>query len=301
VESYDEQKNVVTVVYNEADNPTRRTKTVWRRSAHDAGAGGTDLVNALIGPDKFSFPKSVLALRDTLGILTVNNPNALIVDFFAGSGTTFHAAAMLNAEDGGSRRTILVTNNEVALETQKMLAEQSIKPGDQAWEEQGIFVRATKPRIESVVTGIAAVTKEPIPARFKNANGTPMSNGLSENVEFLELTYQNPDQVSRGRQFAAISPLLWMKAGAIGQRVDCQQEDWILSDQFTYAVLFDIEKWRLFAEAVSARSQLTHVFIVTDSESVFQQIVAELPTHLVATQLYDDYLRTFAINAKERV
>lgn len=42
----------------------------------------------------------------------VNKPNALILDFFAGSGTTLHATMLLNKEDGGNRRCVLVTNNE---------------------------------------------------------------------------------------------------------------------------------------------------------------------------------------------
>jgi adenine-specific DNA-methyltransferase len=45
-----------------------------------------------------------------------NKPNALVVDFFAGSGTTLHAVNLLNAEDGGNRRCVMVTNNEVSEE-----------------------------------------------------------------------------------------------------------------------------------------------------------------------------------------
>ena len=46
-------------------------------------------------------------------IVTKNKPNALILDFFAGSGTTLHAVNLLNKEDGGHRRCIMVTNNEI--------------------------------------------------------------------------------------------------------------------------------------------------------------------------------------------
>ena len=43
-----------------------------------------------------------------------NKPNSLILDFFSGSGTTLHAINLLNKEDGGHRRCIMVTNNEVS-------------------------------------------------------------------------------------------------------------------------------------------------------------------------------------------
>ena len=69
----------------------------------------------------FPFPKSLYAVRDTLATVVRDRPNALILDFFAGSGTTLHATALINALDGGSRRCILVSNNEVAAKTSDRL------------------------------------------------------------------------------------------------------------------------------------------------------------------------------------
>jgi len=90
--------------------PLREVKTVWNRPTHNAGANGTQLVKKLIGSRDFPFPKSLYAVEDTLRL--VARPDALVLDFFAGSGTTAHAVASLNAQDGGRRRSILVTNNE---------------------------------------------------------------------------------------------------------------------------------------------------------------------------------------------
>ena len=59
----------------------------------------------------FSTPKPVRLIERILRIAT--KPNDLVVDFFAGSGTTAHAVMKLNAEDGGNRRFILVSNTEV--------------------------------------------------------------------------------------------------------------------------------------------------------------------------------------------
>ena len=53
----------------------------------------------------------------------------LILDFFAGSGTTMHAVNLLNAEDGGHRRCIMVTNNEVSADEAKMLKDKGYQPG----------------------------------------------------------------------------------------------------------------------------------------------------------------------------
>lgn len=91
----------------------RRVKTVWHRSSHDAGTGGSDLLNAFLGGRRFDFPKSVCAVRDTIAAVS-SDPAAVILDFFAGSGTTLHSVALLNAQDGGRRQCILVTNNDVS-------------------------------------------------------------------------------------------------------------------------------------------------------------------------------------------
>ena len=76
-------------------------KTVWRRASHDAGKWGSRTLRDLLGSVSFSYAKSPYAVVDTLRTIVGDNPNALILDFFAGSGTTLHSVAMLNAEDGG--------------------------------------------------------------------------------------------------------------------------------------------------------------------------------------------------------
>jgi adenine-specific DNA-methyltransferase len=60
----------------------------------------------------FDYPKPVTLISYIINSCTVKNKTATILDFFAGSGTTLHATMALNAEDGGNRQCILVTNNE---------------------------------------------------------------------------------------------------------------------------------------------------------------------------------------------
>ena len=72
--------------------------------------GTTELNNIFTSPKKFIHPKPVKTLCNILKISA--SRKATILDFFAGSGTTLHATMQLNAEDGGHRKCILVTNNE---------------------------------------------------------------------------------------------------------------------------------------------------------------------------------------------
>ena len=89
-----------------------KARTVWQDSRYDANEYGTKLVHALVPDSHFDFPKSVYNVYDCLAPIISERKNALVLDYFAGSGTTGHAVMMLNKEDGGNRKFILCTNNE---------------------------------------------------------------------------------------------------------------------------------------------------------------------------------------------
>lgn len=83
-------------------------KSVWTDKRYDSNEYGTKLVNSLIEGSGFTFPKSLWAVYDPIAAVTWNDPNAIVMDFFAGSGTTAHAVMQLNADDGGNRQFIMV-------------------------------------------------------------------------------------------------------------------------------------------------------------------------------------------------
>ncbi len=83
-------------------------RTIWNDKRYDANDNGTGLVGELVPNSPFTFPKSLWAVYDSLLAATGDDPNAIILDFFAGSGTTGHAVMELNKDTGGNRRFILV-------------------------------------------------------------------------------------------------------------------------------------------------------------------------------------------------
>ena len=83
-------------------------KSVWDDKKYDANEYGTKLVSELVPGGGFSFPKSLYTVLDSVYAGTASDKNAIIVDFFSGSGTTAHAVMKLNAEDGGHRKFIMV-------------------------------------------------------------------------------------------------------------------------------------------------------------------------------------------------
>jgi adenine-specific DNA-methyltransferase len=293
----DDVRNVVDVRYT--STASRRMKTVWHRSRHDAGVGGTDVLRDLLGGRPFSFAKSVYAVYDCLAAVLRDKPDALIMDFFAGSGTTLHSTALLNASDNGRRRCVLVTNNEVEAEVATKLHKSGVFRGVPAYEKNGLFEMVTRPRVEAVVTGLRPDgTKAP----GEHIDGRPYAQGFAENVEFFRVDYLDPDDVDLGNQFCAIAPSLWLAAGGIGDREsNVTETGFYMPDDSRYAVLFEEKAFRKLKKALEGRKDVTHVWIVTDSEDAFAEMRSAIPSRISASMLYRDYLRNFRINTRQNL
>ena len=272
-----------------------RLSTVWRQCRHDAGAYGTSILRSLLPDRSFPFPKSLYAVEDCLWAFVANRPRATILDFFAGSGTTAHAVMRLNRRDGGRRQCILVTNNEVSADEDVELRGQGLRPGDPEWEALGICEYFTKPRIAAAVTG-SAPDGSPIEGEYKFTDPSPIADGFEENVEFFRMTYEAPRPVAHNRAFAAIAPLLWLRAGSQGRRIQRAAPDFDVAD--TYAVLFDLDASQGFLAALADAESVRIAFIVTDDSRGFQMVCGELPPWVEAVRLYESYLTNFAINAE---
>lgn len=290
----------VTLSSSSTTNNRVTAKTVWNRSGHKAGEYGSALLKRFVPDRAFPFPKALYAVEDTLRVMVGDNPTALVVDFFGGSGTTTHAVARLNQEDGGRRRSITITNNEVSVEEANDLRSRGIYPGTPEWEALGICQHITIPRVSAAFTGYT-YRDEAVKGDYAFGEKFPMSEGLDENVEFFGLTYQDPALVSLGRRFEAIAPMLWLKSGAVGTRIDkIDPLGWSIPVDATYGILFDTSSWPSFVDAVAARGgsamPIAQLFIVTDSLVEFQQVVSRLDQSLEITRLYADYLRSFEIN-----
>ena len=276
-------------------------KTMWHRGRHTAGgAGGTQLLAAHLGErDVFPFPKSVYTVRDAIAIAVGNRTDALIMDFFAGSGRTLNATCLLNAEDAGRRRCILVTNNEVDAKTTSALCDNGIYRGHPEFEARGIFERATRPRCEAVITGLRP---DGVAVEGEYLDGRPYAQGFEENVEFYRLDYLDPDEVSIGRQFQAILPLLWMITGSKTSRPETKPKSGcFLPDGLPFGVLLDPDSFQEFANTITARADVTHVWIVTDDEQAFARMRSQLKRSLRVIMLYRNYLRNFIINTDRNV
>jgi adenine-specific DNA-methyltransferase len=274
-----------------ADVAARRPKTMWVMDSHDASAYGTALLSRFISERKFPFPKSLYAVEDALRFFVKDKPGAVILDFFAGSGTTAHSVIRLNEQDDGRRQCILVTNNEVSADEQDALRKKGLRPGDSGWEQYGICEYITKPRIEAAITG-KTPDGEPVEGEYKFIDEFPMDEGFEENGMFFTLTYESPIMIGHNKAFTRIAPLLWLRAGSQGQCITSIPDNgWAVAD--TYGILFDLDRTTLFCQAIGKSGSLRLAYIVTDDDRRFQAVTRHLPDSVEPVRLYESYLANF--------
>lgn len=191
----------------------------------------------------------------------------------------------LNAEDGGIRQCILVTNNEVGAKEERKLRKAGLRRGDSEWEARGVYEYVTKPRITAVVTG-------------ERPDGSRYEDTVNANIELSVLSYESPWRIARGRSFDAIAPLLWLRAGARGRRIDAiPHKGWDVAD--VYGVIADLDATGPFLNDVAAAACVRVVFVVTDDDRAFQSVCAALPDGVEPVRLYESYLRNFEIKGQE--
>jgi adenine-specific DNA-methyltransferase len=263
---FDKVRNVVSVEY--AEERERQIKTVWHRSAHDAGAYGADILKSVLGEGrKFSFPKSLYATRDAVAAVVRDRPSALVVDFFAGSGTTLNAVNLLNATDSGQRRCILVTNNEVSAEEAEVLRARGLQPGDPDWDELGICRSVTWPRSKYTILG-------------HRDDGTTLAGEYltGKTVErekarsFAQIGFVDPatlDTTAKRKQVVAL-------IDGLPQTLVKDPCPFIVSEDHKASVLFDVGEAEAWLEALDGQEHVTDIYIVTPVKRVFEQLKAQV-------------------------
>ena len=286
----------IEIMFSRDSMPVR---TMWYDVKYNSQSNGSDLIAAILGKNKFSYPKSLYAVKDALYPFVSDKPNAIIVDFFAGSGTTLHAVNLLNAEDNGQRRCILVTNNEVSDAEAKEMTAKGLRPGDEQWERLGIARYVTWPRTVCTIEG-HDVKGNPLKGNYVGSDA-PMADGFKANAAFFKLGFLDKNAIALGRQFKEMLPTLWMKAGAVGPCPSIGEEtpDMLILPENKFAVLVDEKEYLTFAEKLDEHPEIETVFIITDSESGYRDMIAGLDVK-ESYQLYRDYLDNFRINAARR-
>ena len=274
---------------------TVKEHTFWNRTEFNSDNAAQEFKNIGFGNKVFSFPKSMALIKHIIYLAT--NKNSLIVDFFAGSGTTLHAVNLLNAEDGGKRRCILVTNNEVSDAEEKNFRKQGLTPADDEWQKYGIARYVTWTRTVCTIEG-HDINGVPLKGNYFGSE-IPMADGFKSNVAYFKLGFLDKNFVELGRQFKEILPVIWFKAGCRGKCPPLADEKilppMLILPENNFAVLIDEMYFGEFWRKVHDAAAIDTLFFVTNSEYGYHQMIRDFPDK-TTYQLYKNYLENFKIS-----
>lgn len=301
--------------------------TQWCIKSHDSLRNGSNFIRKFFPDKRFDYPKSIYAVYDTIKFVVADKPNALIIDFFAGSGTTLNAINLINAEDGGARRCIMVTNNEMSGKESDILSEKGHRPGDEEWEKYGIARYVTWPRTVCSIKGCDTSGKplsgnygvektSYVPSEKAGQKGLfrkekqqiypklsliKMADGFKTNAVYFKLGFLDRNFIALGRQFKEMLPTLWMKSGSIGPcpSIDDNIPEMLILPENKFAVLIDERYYMDFVMKLDEHTEIKTVYIVTDSDAGYRDMIAGLEDK-ETYQLYRDYLDNFRINSVRR-
>jgi adenine-specific DNA-methyltransferase len=234
-------------------------RSVWNQVAHDAGSHGTSLLQQIIPGGKFPFPKSVYAVRDAIRFFTAHKPNALIVDFFAGSGTTLNAVNLLNSADDGRRQCILVSNNEVSEAEAASLTAQGFQPGQDEWDDHGICRSVTWRRNKFTILG---KRDDGTPLDGEYQTGRTVSKEKPRNIRQLGFADGRNMSLTQRKQLANLMP-------ALPQNKLEANAPWFLDEDLAVSVLWDVQQAEAWLEELATADHLTDVYVVTTETKLF--------------------------------
>ena len=119
-----------------------------------------------------------------------------------------------------------------------------------------------------------------------------MADGFEENAEFFTLTYETPVAVRHNVAFKRIAPLLWMRAGSKGSRIErIPEQGWDVVE--AYGVLVNLDQSTKFCKAIRGKESVSIAYIVTDDDRRFQAVARHLPDSVEPVRLYESYLSNF--------
>ena len=266
------KSGIFSIRFETLNNPVGDNQTIFDGLLMDAATHGSNVINETVGKN-FPYPKSLYAVAKCINMALRNQKNGLILDFFAGSGTTFHATSLLNARDGGARRSIMVTNNEVSYETATRLKGLGYSPGDPEYEIEGIADSITWPRSKAVTEG-------------KTADGKDLSIvyhgfGETEQEEAIKFAQIKIDVETASSKKSVLSTLKNIsKLGCDITTSEVKDSPFSVLQNRETAILWQMEESAAFVDALSNVEDLRQVIAIGGTNSDFRKLKTEVSSRV---------------------
>jgi adenine-specific DNA-methyltransferase len=241
----------------------RKPKTVWVDPKYDASSHGTILLQKILGKSRsFDYPKSLYAVLDTLQICLQENKEAIVLDYFAGSGTTGHAVMALNKQYGGNRKFILCTNNE-----------------------NNIAQDVCYPRVSKVMQG------------YLKPNGETV-DGLGGNLKyyktgFVPATPANPTDRGKEQLTRQSIEMLTLKEGTFEEVLE--KPEYVIyknSDKYT-GIIFDQTIFDSFKKEVAGYNKPISLYIFSLADEDFSEEFKDMSDIIKICSIPEAILRVY--------
>ena len=242
-----------------------RWKTVWTETKYNANVYGTKLLNNIIDT-KFPYPKSLYAVMDCIKAVIHDNQNAIILDFFAGSGTTGHAVMELNKIDNGKRRFILCTNNE-----------------DNNDEGAKIADDMCYPRIEKAIKG------------YKGLLDGKKHQGLHENLKYYQTAFVQsaPTDKNKTALTNKATEMLCIKENTFN-KIKSNKQYVIYSNKKRYTgIVFDHQAIDEFKKEIASIDGIISVYIFSLGDDTFDEEFEDIKSKVKLSPIPEAILRVY--------
>ena len=233
-------------------------KTHWIRPQYNATRYGTQLLQEILGPNVFDYPKSLYTVEDILKITT--KPNSFVLDFFAGSGTTGHAVLELNKTDGGNRKFILCTNNE-----------------------NNIATDVCYPRIKKVIEGYKNLKKEKV-------------GGLGGSLRYFKtdfVDYDEPTDKNKIKLTAEATEMLCVKEGTFEKVLDQKNFKVFKNVNHYTGIIFDQAAIPAFKKAIKDIKGKFSVYVFSLGDETFDSEFKDIKQKVQLSPIPEVILRVY--------
>lgn len=259
------------------------SKSVWLAPELDAGGiYGSSLVETVVR-NKFPYPKSLYGVFKAIEPAVLERPDALIVDFFAGSGTTLNAVNLLNSNDNGHRQCILVTNNEVSEDESQKLGSQGLQAGNDEWDKYGICQSVTFPRSKYTMLGRRDDGTE---LEGEYLTGRKVTKEKARTFKQLGFVEGRLLSLVQRKQLVAL-------IDKVPQSRITADMPFFVDDEIPASILFDIRKVEAWLEVLEEQEHITDFYVATQENRAFNSIKQKVQGLLGPALIVEDGKRPF--------
>jgi len=233
-------------------------KTVWDDKLFYANIYGSKLLNQILDND-FPFPKSLYAVMESINAVIHNKNNSVILDYFAGSGTTGHAVLELNKQDNGSRQFILATNNE-----------------------NNIATGVCHPRLKKIIKG------------YKNKKGKSF-DGLGGNLKYFKTTFVPAKSTDRNKEKLTKQSveMLCLKENTYELVLESENIKIFKNNKYYTGILFDEAEISNFKEQIKDYDLPVSVYVFSLGDDDFAEEFLDLKDKIKVCSIPSAILRVY--------